>query len=117
MNEKDLQDVKKLANDIPNVNSEEFDKFLKEHGFERKENTPIKNVYIGSDLNKNVKVVNSDETANIVEKFIVDHYGIILLLVSGVSIFTVYKLLQSFISGAVFKGNLKTIKYLEKFVR
>lgn len=103
MNEKDLQEVKNLANDIPNVNSEEFDKFLKEHGFERKESIPIKNVYDGSDTIKNTKITNSDGMFGSFEKFVEDHYITVLLLISGVSIFTISKLLQSFISGAVFK--------------
>lgn len=96
--------------DIPDVDSEEFKKFIKDHGFEAKEYAPTNKVSTNN-------TSFGQAVSNKVEKWCTEHSGLTFAIVIGGSTILSYKLLQSFVAKAVFKGNLKTLRYLERLGR
>lgn len=52
-----------------------------------------------------------------IDKWSMKHPGLSLLIFFGGGSFLAYKISQSFVAGAVFKGNIKTLRYMERFVK
>lgn len=106
---------------IPNVNSEEFEKILEENGWTKKKE-PVEtdrcNVCECGSEKKSLKdKLTLKNIVNAIDEWSMEHPGLSLAIFFGSSSFFVYKLGQSFIAGAVHKGNLKTIRYLDKIGR
>lgn len=112
---------------VPDVNSEEFTEFLEKNGFEEK----FLNDY--NDIKKRIADTLEDgqkkdhvslkekfSAKNIIEKidtWSMNHPGTSLIIFFGGSGLICYKILQAFVAGAIFKGNLKTLKYISKISR
>ena len=108
-----------MSNDLKNVplvTSKEFDDFLKENDWIKKEMTDIINEFESKDSNASEK--NSDDKNNSKKNSIVEfskkNPELIIAALLGISTYITYKFCSMLITNAVFKGNLKTHKYLNK---
>lgn len=98
-------------NQIPNVDSEEFEAFLKEHGFDRIKSEPIKNIPTS---NNDKKRFDIKKYISAIDQWSLQHPGFTLAIIIFGGTIVSYKVFQSFVAGSVFKGNLKTLKYLNR---
>ena len=110
-----------ILNNVPNVDSIEFKKFLKDNGFY------VKTTNYADDINSNFnKDDKTKETIKADSKSIKNYicnminqwctknpYQALAIITVGSTIF-MYKLMVSIIANAVFKGNLKTNEYFTK---
>ena len=116
---------------VPDVNSEEFAEFLEKNGFEGKFlNNCNKITNEEKFLNNCNKITNEQKdrislkekfnVKNIIKKidqWSMNHPGTSLVIFFGGSGLICYKILQAFVAGAVFKGNVKTLRYISKISR
>lgn len=120
--------------DVPNVNSKEFEKFLKDNGFSNsftKYATANDKLAVNKDyilnvekpMNSHKEEVTVDQTESesignrlfkIVDNWSANNPGISLIAILGLSTFICYKITIGVISQAVFKGNIKTSRYFDK---
>lgn len=110
--------------DVPNVNSKEFEKFLKDNGFDKK----IFNEDFTNKLEDTLNNSLNDDPApdqpkkesigkilfKIVDNWCMKKPGPSLAIILGGSVFICYKMTVGILSQAVFKGNLKTSRYFDK---
>lgn len=97
--------------DVPNVNSEEFEKFLKDNNFDK----------LVSDNDKKdfeVFAKNGKPIGNIlldmIDKFITKHPVASAGIIASGATYISCSIFVRLIAQGVFKGNLKTIKYIDK---
>lgn len=128
--------------DVPNVDSKEFEKFLKDNGFDKKLFTEDFTNKLEDALNNSLKEVPEKESIgkivvdikeepkpeqpkkesigktifNIVDNWCMKNPRPALIIFLGGSAFICYKLTVGILSQAVFKGNLKTSRYFDKHV-
>lgn len=110
---------------IPNVDSAEFEKILEENGWTKKEDTAQSDCCCDgacSFESKDEKTSWKEKftlknAVNAVDAWSMEHPGLSLVIFLGGSSFLMYKFGQSFIAGAVHKGNLKTIRYIDRLGR
>lgn len=107
---------------VPNVNSEEFEKILEEHGWIKKEvETEDKCCCDGncSCNNSEEKTSQNDkfELKDAISEWSMKHPSLSFAIFLGGASLIAYKISQSFIAGAIHKGNLKTIRYLDRIGR
>lgn len=103
---------------VPNVNSEEFAEFLRKNGLDERD--LIADVIGDSEKKEYIHLKERFSAANIIEKidqWSMNNPGASLIIFFGGSGFICYKILQMFIAGAIFKANLKTLKYISKISR
>ena len=111
--------------DVPNVDSKEFEKFLEDNGFDKKIFNDFTNKSEDA-LNNSIK---DDPTPDqpkkesigkilfkIVDNWCTKNPGPSMAIVLGGSAFICYKMTIGILSQAVFKGNLKTSRYFDKYV-
>lgn len=99
--------------DVPNVNSEEFEKFLKDNHFDKLvSDNDKKDFEVFAKSGKPIGKILLDTIDRFITKHPVSSAGIIISGTTyiGCSIFV------RLISQGVFKGNLKTIKYIDKYM-
>jgi len=110
--------------DVPNVNSKEFEKFLKDNGFDKLAFNKDYILTVEKPMNsRKEEEVTVDQTESesignrlfkIVDDWGANNPGISLIAIFGLSTFICYKITIGVISQAVFKGNIKTSRYFDK---
>lgn len=115
----------KNLEDVPDINSKEFEKFLEDNGFDKKLFNEDLSTYKLDDalhhsLNYNPEPNQPEKESigktlfKIVDNWCSKNSGPSMAIVLGGSVFICYKMIVGILSQAVFKGNLKTSRYFDK---
>lgn len=117
--------------DVPNINSKEFEKFLEDNGFDKK--SVMSRMTYTEDFTNNLDDVLNNSTKDdpipdqpkkesigkilfgIVSDWCMKNPGPSLAIFLGGSTLICYKITVAILSQAVFKGNIKTSRYFDKY--
>lgn len=105
---------------VPNVDSKEFENFLKDNGFDKKffnEDFTSKPGDINNSLNDNTAPdqPKKESIGKIIDNWCTNNQKLFAAIILGGSLFFYYKMTIGIISQGVFKGNLKTARYFNKY--
>ena len=101
--------------DVPKVDSDEFKTFLNENGFDFLTDyirDDINAKPVEDDINEEKSSENNIDLKNKIHNWILNNPKTSSLMFLGGSMFILYKITIFMLAQSIYKGNVKTIKYL-----